>query len=120
MPSYKLRRCPTCAREFTPEVWTAMGLRNGEVLNALCPEHIGPSDIDNVLHVFNGDKVAFFEYKDYGALPRGGQQFLLDALAGEWQEAETGRQLNVRYWVLPAHPDDPESVFSEAIAWLWP
>lgn len=119
MTARRLGRCPTCAQPLSDAVRESMGARNGEALNAMCPGKIGPSDIDHVIHVLIGDKVAFFEYKDGGAALSGGQSIMLDALAGEWVEPATGRRLNVRYFVIPNHPPDINSAYQSAISWLW-
>lgn len=98
-----------------------MGLRNGEVLNSLCPGAIGPSDIDNVLH--NGrskpERIMFLEYKNNGAPVPTGQAWLLRSLAGDWQEQTTGRLLAIRFDVLQQHPPDPEAVLQPVVDWLW-
>jgi hypothetical protein len=101
-----------------------MGLRSGEVLAALCPGRIGPSDIDHVLH--NGRtppgtpaRLAFLEYKNGNAEPRYGQQFLLRALRGHWQDRDDGRQLDIAALVLPQFPPDPNQVLQPIVDWLW-
>lgn len=99
-----------------------MGLRNGEVLNALCPGRNGPSDIDNVLHNKyhpEGERVMFLEYKSNGASLSGGQRILLDALWGDWQDRNTGGLLSIRRRVLDLHPPDPEAELQPIVDWLW-
>lgn len=98
-----------------------MGLRNGELLNGLCPGRIGPCDIDHVLHNGQSDpeRVMFFEYKDGAPVP-GGQKWLLRSLSGDYQERNDGRLLSVRHVILQQHEPEPEMVLRPAVDWLWP
>lgn len=121
MANRPLGVCPTCRRELDDMTRASMGLRNGEVLNALCPGRIGPSDIDHVLH--NGksrpEVVYFLEYKD-GAPVRGGQDWLFRSLRGEWQERTTGRLLNIYTRVLQQHEPDAAAVLGQIVDFMWP
>jgi hypothetical protein len=103
-----------------------MGLRNGEVLNTMCPGANGPSDIDHVLH--NGrhepeERIVFFEYKNGAPVPEG-QRWLLNSLRGNWvgwdEEKGKYRMLTIRYTVLPQHPSDAKAELRPIVEWLWP
>lgn len=121
MANRRLGVCPTCRRGLDDVTRAAMGLRNGEILNSLCPGRIGPSDIDHVLH--NGhtspETVFFFEYKDGAPLGRG-QERLLNAMRGEWQERSTGRLLNIYYRVLQQRDPNPQAVLAPIVDFIWP
>lgn len=97
-----------------------MGLRNGEVLNALCPGRNGPSDIDHVLHNghSNPERVMFLEYKDGAPVP-GGQAFLFRSLNGDWTERTTGRLLSIRHAVLQQNEPQAEATLRPIVEWLW-
>lgn len=118
MSNRPLRKCPTCYRELDPDTRKNMGLRNGETLNALLPGFIGPSDIDHVVH--NGhtvpERVMFYEYKKSGGLNRG-QEWLLQALRGDWTNVD-GRRLLVNYTVLDLIGDDNPASLEASVAWL--
>lgn len=96
-----------------------MGLRTGELLNALCPGNNGPTDIDHGLH--NGhvspERVMFFEYKDGVDVPPGQLRFLR-ALSGDWQEASGDRLISVRFRILPLHGG--RDALQPAVGWIWP
>lgn len=121
MANRPLGKCPTCRRDLPDEIRAAMGLRNGELLNSLCPGRNGPSDIDHVIH--NGrispERVMFLEYKDGPAL-EGGQKWLLDSLRGDWQERSTGRLLSIRYHLLGQHDSEADHWLNAIVNWVWP
>lgn len=122
MTARRLGKCPTCYRALDDATRLAMGLRNGEALNAQCPGLNGPSDIDHVLH--NGhrspERIMFLEYKDGGARISGGQLWVLKALRGDWLERNTGRELAIRFVGLPLHPTDPHEAVRGVVEWVWP
>lgn len=123
MSSRALRECPTCHRAFDEHTLEAMGLRNGIALNALCPGRNGPSDIDNVIHNAwhpDGHRIMFLEFKRNGASLSGGQKMMLDALSGDWEERNDGRRLSIRWHVLDAHSNDPETELRPVVDWVWP
>jgi hypothetical protein len=119
MTAPPLRKCPTCRRPLDDATRSAMGLRAGVELNALCPGRAGPSDIDHVIHndALTPQRIAFLEYKDQGALLSVGQARLRVALAGDWTERLTGRRLAIRHHVL--WPSDAHKLPSIA-GWVWP
>ncbi len=104
-----------------------MGLRNGSIVNALCPGFAGPSDIDNVIHNNRRregpgrkvERVLVLEYKGKTGELRDGQRMLLEALAGRWEERSSGRQLETRVAVLPSHPPDPVAAVLPWLRWVW-
>lgn len=116
----RLGVCPTCRRGLDDALRESMGLRNGEILNALCPSRIGPSDIDHVLH--NGkaspERLFFLEYKDGAPVTRG-QEWLFKSVTGDWAERSDGRQLSIRHRILPQHLDEPESVLTQIVDWVF-
>lgn len=99
-----------------------MGLRAGELLNALCPGNNGPSDFDHVLH--NGhrspERLAIVEYKPGDALLPEGQRRLLEAVKGQWRERHTDRLLDVRYVVVGRNQAAPGDRLAEIVDWVWP
>lgn len=122
MTARRLDKCPTCRRALDDATRRAMGLRNGELLNSLCPGRVGPSDIDHVLH--NGrstpERIMFYEYKD-GPVPGEGQSWLHRSLRGDWQDrADPGRLLTIRCLVLPQSPTQTAADALElSVSWLW-
>jgi hypothetical protein len=122
MPNRRLGKCPTCRRPLDEATRLGMGLRNGEMLNSLCPGRNGPSDIDHVLHNrwVSPERVMFLEYKNGVALTQG-QQYLRTALNGDWEERNTGRLLAVRYHVLDQH--DMQAAHHHlplVVSFVWP
>lgn len=123
-----LHRCPTCTRDLDDETRRAMGLRTGEVLNALCPGLNGPSDVDHVLHNAwsNPERLVWIEYKNRTPVQyervdglTGGQVILRDSVRGRWCNEDDGRRLDISYVVCPLHPDDPEAEMRPIVDWLW-
>jgi hypothetical protein len=116
-----------------------MGLRNGVLLNAMCPGKNGPHDLDavvlanpqlHVLHSNRSRRLAIIDYKASNAAPiakRSGTNILYEALAGSWEEPADGfgkakRRLEVRVWYLDEGRPEAASAetFAEIRAWLWP
>lgn len=121
MSNKPLGRCPTCGHGLDDDTRKRMGLRNGEVLNSLCPGRTGPSDVDHVLH--NGkhkpdERIAWIEYKN--GVPLGnGQSWLKDSLRGEWQERNDGRLLTMRYAVVQQYVRDPAQTLQPIVEWVF-
>ncbi|MGH7207469.1 MAG: hypothetical protein ACREI2_14815 [Nitrospiraceae bacterium] len=59
------------------------------------------------------------EYKGAMGLTEG-QAILKRAVTGDWEERSSGRQLSIRYVVLPQHVPDAESVLHPIVDWVWP
>jgi hypothetical protein len=123
MTARPLNSCPACRRALDADTRKRMGLRNGELLNSLCPGRIGPSDIDHVLHNgrSNPERVVFYEYKDGAPMPQG-QDWLLKSLTGDWEERASTRRISVRRLVLPQHPrttDTALDALTLSVSWLW-
>jgi hypothetical protein len=107
-----------------------MGLRSGELFNAMCPGRNGPHDLDGV--GFNGHvahrakyaRLAVLEYKR-GPVPLlDGTAILMRDTTGKWcQPAEEGgklRRLEIRWWVIDEHGPRHKLELAAAAAWLWP
>lgn len=116
-----LHECPTCFRSLDEATRHRMGLRNGEVLASLCPDRIGPSDIDHIVHNgrANPERFLIFEYKR-GSLDLGlGQKYLLDSLKGNWVDEATGRRIMIGYAVLPLNPELPREMLAPYVSRLF-
>jgi hypothetical protein len=121
MSNRKLGKCPTCERPLDDHTRAGMGLRNGELLNSMCPGRNGPSDIDHVLHNMRAtpERVMFLEYKNGVPLTRG-QDILRQSLVGEWQEQNTGRLIKITYTVLDKHAPDAQARLASIVSYVWP
>lgn len=117
MNASPMRKCPLCLRPLTEHDRVNMGLRSGDMLSALCPGRIGPSDIDHVIH--NGasypQRLAVIEYK--GGAPVGiGQRILFGAIAGEWRDGK--RALDIRVFIIE-DDHEPAAQLAEAVGWTF-
>ena len=116
----KLGKCPTCGRVLDGDTRAAMGLRNGEKLNELCPGRNGPSDIDHVIHNMHArpfERAMFLEYKNEGMVLTQGQQYLHKAVTGDWKELTSGRLISIR--VVTLWPSQ-EWMLPSIVDWVWP
>jgi hypothetical protein len=119
----RLRNCPCCLGELDAAALARMGIRDGAILNSLCPGLNGPSDIDHVLHNMHvsPERFMFLEYKggDTLELPKG-QQILRTHLMGNWQNLDTGRRISIAHQVLPLRPSNPGPLLQDVVDRVWP
>jgi hypothetical protein len=110
-----------------------MGLLSNDLLSALCPGRIGPTDLDAAIYsdsdlgpeyitaaIHNGvgtpERIGIVEYK--GGAPVGqGQKLLFGAIQGEWTNPQ-GQALTIKVFMIPLD-HEPELKLREAVDWTF-